>query len=143
MQMLLCMAQNATCCLQRRASLPRERHLWKAIFDGFTFVSLLFRFETKQDLAASLSFFDCQFWIFIMSSLKFTAVVVTSEDNVVHVIRANELQQFSRLWIDAPSTWPAQCVWLREDADLICKLLKIDSKYYNNYIAYVFTLFCN
>ena len=57
--------------------------------------------------------------------------VIELPDNSIKVIRARNINTFSKSWINYPSAWPQEPVFTEEDDDdqhYPCKILKIDSK---------------
>ena len=76
-------------------------------------------------------------------NLKNHAVIqlISSDDNFNNIIKEKSnlsikvyitlvyhLEKFSRSWIDCPQEWPQTVTWFKDDGDLQCKILKIDSK---------------
>jgi hypothetical protein len=93
--------------------------LLRVVTDAFLFLACSFGIWSKIVTPASI-------YYRMANTVKFTAVI-ESIDGFVHVVKATELQQFSRLWIDSPTVWPAHTYWMTEDEDVMCKILKIDS----------------
>ena len=90
---------------------------------------------------------------------KINHAVIELIDESIHVTLVYQLENFSRNWITDPSTWPNSVVWFNDNdiedededenkknlkirsGDIVCRILKIDSKFIFLLSFHVFMFF--